>query len=107
MHFRVASSFVCWSLLTPKQRRVFNMSVNTTLRSFLIIVISVVLGVLYFSAEHAPIPPFPQNGLYPGDSVIPEAVMVYDQTRLINACPMDVWPWVQQVGKSRGGERYP
>ena len=40
---------------------------------------------------------------YPGDNVIPEAVMVYDQTELIRAPPEAVWPWVLQVGKGRGG----
>ena len=43
------------------------------------------------------------EGPYPGDTVIPEAVMVYDQTRLIHVPPKDVWPWVMQVGKGRGG----
>ena len=50
-----------------------------------------------------PIPPPGPAGTYPGDDVIPDAVMVYDQTKLINAPPSDVWPWVQQVGKGRGG----
>jgi hypothetical protein len=41
--------------------------------------------------------------LYPGDDLIPTAVMVYDQRRLIRASPADVWPWVVQLGKARGG----
>jgi hypothetical protein len=45
------------------------------------------------------LPPEP----YPGDKVIPDAVMVYDQTELIHAPPEAVWPWVLQVGKGRGG----
>lgn len=42
-------------------------------------------------------------GPYPGDMVIPDAVMVYDQTRLVQAPPEAVWPWILQVGKGRGG----
>ncbi|KAL9089173.1 MAG: hypothetical protein Q9159_002644 [Coniocarpon cinnabarinum] len=42
-------------------------------------------------------------GPYPGDDVIPDAVMIYDQTRRVNASPSDVWPWVLQVGKGRAG----
>lgn len=44
-------------------------------------------------------------GPYIGDNVVPEAVMIYDQTRLINAAPSAVWPWAMQVGKGRGGVR--
>ncbi|KAK5169628.1 uncharacterized protein LTR77_005605 [Saxophila tyrrhenica] len=40
---------------------------------------------------------------HPGDDVIPDAVMVYSQGRVIDAPPSDVWPWVMQVGKGRGG----
>ncbi|KAF2487574.1 hypothetical protein BDY17DRAFT_320106 [Neohortaea acidophila] len=43
------------------------------------------------------------SGPYPGDGIIPDAVMVYDQTKLVNAAPADVWPWVLQVGKGRAG----
>lgn len=42
-------------------------------------------------------------GPYPGDEVVPNAVMVYDQSRLIDAPPAATWPWVMQVGKGRGG----
>lgn len=38
-----------------------------------------------------------------GDSVIPDAEMVYDQRRTINGSPEDVWPWIVQWGKGRGG----
>ena len=48
------------------------------------------------------LPPEP----YPGDNVIPDAVMVYDQTELIRAPPEAVWPWILQVGKGRGGCTY-
>lgn len=63
-------------------------------------------GALYVSVglESMPLlPPPGPKGLYPGDHVIPDAVMIYDQTKLISAPPSDVWPWVQQVGKGRGG----
>lgn len=41
---------------------------------------------------------------YPGDDLIPDAVMVYDhRSRHIHAPPPAVWPWVVQVGKGRGG----
>ena len=32
-------------------------------------------------------------GPYPGDSVIPDAVMVYDQTKIVNASTAIIWPW--------------
>ncbi|KAK3647262.1 hypothetical protein LTR56_008093 [Elasticomyces elasticus] len=40
---------------------------------------------------------------YPGDEILPSAVMVYDQTRIISATPADIWPWIVQLGKGRGG----
>lgn len=41
---------------------------------------------------------------YPGDSIIPDAAMIYDnRSRLIHAPPSAVWPWVLQIGKGRGG----
>jgi len=40
---------------------------------------------------------------FTGDDLIPDAAMVYDQRRLIKAAPRDVWPWVVQLGKGRGG----
>lgn len=43
------------------------------------------------------------TGPYPGDNVASDAVMIYDQSRLVHAPPADVWPWVLQVGKGRGG----
>ena len=43
------------------------------------------------------------TGPYPGDTVIPDAVMIYDQSRLVRAPPEAVWPWILQVGKGRGG----
>lgn len=40
---------------------------------------------------------------YPGDDIIPDAVMVYDQMRTMKAPPSDIFPWLQQIGKGRGG----
>ncbi|KAF2716609.1 hypothetical protein K431DRAFT_234997 [Polychaeton citri CBS 116435] len=47
----------------------------------------------------SPLPPGP----YTGDDLLPEAPMVYDQTRTVNTSRADVWPWVVQLGKGRGG----
>lgn len=38
-----------------------------------------------------------------GDSLLPGAEMVYDQRRAIRGSPEDIWPWVVQWGKGRGG----
>ena len=57
--------------------------------------------MIYFTFSEAAMPAVPA-GPYPGDSVVPDAVMMYDQTRLIEAPPSAVWPWVLQVGKGRG-----
>ncbi|RSL58234.1 hypothetical protein CEP54_007888 [Fusarium duplospermum] len=40
---------------------------------------------------------------YPGDDMIPEAEMVYNQTRTISAPAADIFPWILQLGKGRGG----
>ena len=40
---------------------------------------------------------------HPGDDIIPDAAMVYDRKRLINAPPSDVFPWLVQLGAGRGG----
>jgi hypothetical protein len=62
---------------------------------------TVFLFLFAFSQSHmqaisSPVP-------FPGDNVIPDAVMVYDQSIVIDAKRADVWPWVLQVGKGRGG----
>lgn len=77
-------------------------------RGFIVLILPVLLavGALYVYTAPETMPPLPPpgpGGLYPGDSIIPDAVMMYDQTKLIHALPSDVWPWVQQVGKGRGG----
>ncbi|RSM08935.1 hypothetical protein CEP52_004398 [Fusarium oligoseptatum] len=40
---------------------------------------------------------------YPGDDMIPDAEMVYNQTRTIKASAADIFPWILQLGKGRGG----
>lgn len=41
---------------------------------------------------------------YPGDDVIPDANMVYNQTITIPGCePRDVFPWLVQLGAGRAG----
>ena len=52
--------------------------------------------------------PFPSDNVppsisYPGDDLIPDAAMVYNQTCIIPTRPENVWPWVVQLGKKRGG----
>lgn len=45
----------------------------------------------------------PSTSPFPGDSVLSDAAMVYDRKRTIRAPLADVWPWVVQLGKNRGG----
>lgn len=40
---------------------------------------------------------------YPGDDIIPDAVMVYDQKCKVKASASTVFPWLVQLGKGRGG----
>lgn len=40
---------------------------------------------------------------YPGDEIIPNPEMHYNHTKQIRASPEDIFPWVLQVGKGRGG----
>lgn len=40
---------------------------------------------------------------FPGDAILADADTVYDQRKTIKAAPEDVWPWVLQWGKGRGG----
>ncbi len=58
--------------------------------------------LFYFATSQSDMPALP-TGPYPGDNVASDAVMIYDQSRLVHAPPADVWPWVLQVGKGRGG----
>lgn len=40
---------------------------------------------------------------FPGDNILPGAEAVYDSRKTIAAAPEDVWPWLVQWGKGRGG----
>lgn len=42
-------------------------------------------------------------GQFVGDDILADADTVYDQRKTINAAPEDVWPWLVQWGKGRGG----
>lgn len=83
------------------------MKTSTLLQSTLLLLLSPLLlstSFLYIYATSCTdmthlLPPGP----YAGDAVIPDAVMIYDQTKLIRAPPAAVRPWVMQVGKGRGG----
>ncbi|EEU35151.1 uncharacterized protein NECHADRAFT_87302 [Fusarium vanettenii 77-13-4] len=44
-----------------------------------------------------------EQATYPGDDIIPDAEMIYNQTRTISASAADIFPWVVQLGKGRGG----
>lgn len=45
----------------------------------------------------------PKGPTFTGDEFLPDADMVYDQRRTIKGSPEDVWPWIVQWGKGRGG----
>ena len=81
-------------------------AVNLVRGAIIFLLLQVLLGalsLLIFEAASPNMAQYLPTGPYPGDTVIPDAVMVYDQTRLIHAPPEAVWPWVLQVGKGRGG----
>lgn len=44
-----------------------------------------------------------KQDLFPGDELIPDAVMVHDQKRTIRAPAEVIFPWLLQLGKNRGG----
>lgn len=44
-----------------------------------------------------------KQDLFPGDELLPDAVMVYDQKRTIRAPAEVIFPWLLQIGKNRGG----
>lgn len=48
-------------------------------------------------------PAAPAPGEFPGDDILEGADTVYDSRRTIGAAPEDVWPWLVQWGKGRGG----
>jgi hypothetical protein len=39
----------------------------------------------------------------PGDDVVPDADVVMDRAFTVTASPEEVWPWLVQLGKQRGG----
>ena len=41
--------------------------------------------------------------VFPGDNIIPSPSMLYDQTITIGAEARTIFPWLLQLGKSRGG----
>jgi hypothetical protein len=41
--------------------------------------------------------------IFPDDDTIPDATMIYNRKKLIQAAPGDVFPWIVQLGKNRGG----
>ncbi|WPH04267.1 Hypothetical protein R9X50_00715600 [Acrodontium crateriforme] len=43
------------------------------------------------------------NTTFPGDDIIPDAVMIYNQLRVVRAPRSEVYPWILQLGKGRGG----
>lgn len=44
-----------------------------------------------------------KHDLFAGDDIIPDAAMVYDQKRTIRASAEEIFPWLRQLGKGRGG----
>ncbi len=45
----------------------------------------------------------PGSERLPGDELVPAAALVMDRETLLAAAPDQVWPWVLQLGKGRGG----
>jgi hypothetical protein len=39
----------------------------------------------------------------PGDDIVPDANLVFDRRAAIPGTPEQVWPWIVQLGKDRGG----
>ncbi|GAB1740676.1 hypothetical protein NU219Hw_g5768t1 [Hortaea werneckii] len=62
---------------------------------------SLLIGFLFRSDDSAQL--LRPGGSYLGDDLLPSASMVFDQTRIIKASPTDIWPWIVQLGKRRGG----
>ncbi len=40
---------------------------------------------------------------FPGDDLVPDARIVMDRHAALGATPAEVWPWLVQLGKGRGG----
>jgi hypothetical protein len=43
----------------------------------------------------------------PGDSLVPDAVVVMDRAFSLTTSPTGVWPWFVQLGKNRAGWYFP
>ena len=43
------------------------------------------------------------SSVFAGDNIIPDAVMIYDQSTTVKATAAECFPWLQQIGKDRGG----
>lgn len=43
----------------------------------------------------------------PGDDLVPDATDVIDRATSLPGVPADVWPWIVQLGKGRGGWYFP
>lgn len=44
---------------------------------------------------------------WPGDELVPDASMVFDTVRTVDAAPEEIWPWLVQLGKGRAGWYFP
>ncbi len=45
--------------------------------------------------------------VFPGDDLVPDARIVIDRRATFGAPPDEVWPWLVQLGKGRGGWYFP
>ena len=43
------------------------------------------------------------SAVYPGDEILTDPVIMWTHGRSISAPPEQVWPWIAQIGQSRGG----
>ncbi len=43
----------------------------------------------------------------PGDDLVPDATAVFDRAATLPAAPVDVWPWLLQLGLRRAGWYFP
>jgi len=43
------------------------------------------------------------DATFPGDDLLPEANVVMDRQHQLHGRVDEVWPWIQQLGKDRGG----
>jgi len=43
----------------------------------------------------------------PGDDLVPDATAAFDRATTLAAPPAEIWPWLVQLGKGRGGWYFP